>query len=64
MSQENNMKNKLLLRYVYMLLLLLKHCSRVVYMLRNLFYRSHPIMFSNNTVIYLVSNTTYIGNQY
>ena len=28
------------------------------------FYRSHPIVFCNNTVIYSVNNTAYIGNQY
>jgi hypothetical protein len=28
------------------------------------FDRSRPIVFYNNTVIYSVNNTTYIGNQY
>jgi len=26
------------------------------------FDRSHPVVFHNNTVIYSVNNTTYIGN--
>jgi hypothetical protein len=30
----------------------------------NCFYRSHPVAFFNNIVIYSVNNTTYIGNQY
>jgi len=28
------------------------------------FDMSHPVVFCNNTVIYSVNNTTYIGNHY
>ena len=34
-SKENNVKNKILLRYMFSLLL--NHCSRVAYVLQNLF---------------------------